>query len=93
MHELGTVFYVIREVEQVVEENHLTKVASVTLEIGEVSGHHSVLSDGLLAVGDPEIAVSERGGAEDRDRSRRDLLRGLQADISHGKIRKNMPAL
>ena len=28
MHELGTVFYVIREVEQVVEENHLTKVAS-----------------------------------------------------------------
>ena len=24
MHELGTVFYVIREVEQVVEENHLT---------------------------------------------------------------------
>ena len=38
MHELGTVFYVIREVEQVVEENHLTKVASVTLEIGEVSG-------------------------------------------------------
>ena len=38
MHDLGTVFYVIREVEQVVEENHLTKVASVTLEIGEVSG-------------------------------------------------------
>ena len=86
MHELGTVFYVIQEVEKVVEENHLTQVASVTLEIG-------VLSDGLLAVGDPEIAVSERGGAEDRDRSRRDLLRGLQADISHGKIRKNMPAL
>ena len=24
MHELGTVFYVIREVEKVVEENHLT---------------------------------------------------------------------
>ena len=38
MHELGTVFYVIREVEKVVEENHLTKVGSVTLEIGEVSG-------------------------------------------------------
>lgn len=38
MHELGTVFYVIQEVEQVVEENHLTKVASVTLEVGEVSG-------------------------------------------------------
>ena len=31
MHELGTVFYVIQEVEKVVEENHLTQVASVTL--------------------------------------------------------------
>ena len=38
MHELGTVFYVIREVEQGVEVYHLTMVASVTLEIGEVSG-------------------------------------------------------
>lgn len=38
MHELGTVFYVIKEVEKVVEENGLTKVGSVTLEVGEVSG-------------------------------------------------------
>ena len=38
MHDLGTVFYVIQEVEKVVEENHLTQVASVTLEVGEVSG-------------------------------------------------------
>lgn len=93
MHELGTVFYVIREVEQVVEENHLTKVASVTLEIGEVSGLIPYYLTDCWQWADPEIAVSERGGAEDRDRSRRDLLRGLQADISHGKIRKNMPAL
>ena len=35
MHELGTVFYVIQEVEKVVEENHLTQVASVTLEVGD----------------------------------------------------------
>ena len=40
MHELGTVFYVIQEVEKVVEENHLTQVASVTLEVGEVSGNN-----------------------------------------------------
>ena len=96
MHELGTVFYVIREVEQVVEENHLTKVASVTLEIGEVSGiipsyikdfwqwaikKEKYLQDAELII-EPIKAVT-----------RRDLLRGLQADISHGKIRKNMPAL
>jgi len=38
MHELGTVFYVIKEVEKLVEEHELSVVASVTLEIGEVSG-------------------------------------------------------
>ena len=38
MHELGTVFYVIKEVEKLCEENGLTMVGSVTLQIGEVSG-------------------------------------------------------
>ena len=38
MHELGTVFYVIKEVEKLCDENELTKVGSVTLQIGEVSG-------------------------------------------------------
>ena len=38
MHELGTVNYVIDEVEKLVEENNLSVVASVTLQIGEVSG-------------------------------------------------------
>ena len=38
MHELGTVFYVIEQVEKVCKENELTTVGSVTLQIGEVSG-------------------------------------------------------
>jgi len=38
MHELGTVNYVIDEVEKLVEEHGLTEVGSVTLQIGEVSG-------------------------------------------------------
>ena len=37
MHELGVVFHVIKMVEEVVETNNLTEVASVTLELGEVS--------------------------------------------------------
>lgn len=37
MHELGVVFQVIRTVENVAEENALTKIHSVTLEVGEVS--------------------------------------------------------
>ena len=38
MHELGTIHYVIDTVEKLAVENELTRVASVTLEVGEVSG-------------------------------------------------------
>ena len=38
MHELGVVFYVIKDVNAIAKENNISKVASVTLQIGEVSG-------------------------------------------------------
>ena len=38
MHEMGTVRYVIKTVNEVCEENKVDKVASVTLQVGEVSG-------------------------------------------------------
>lgn len=38
MHELGIVFHIIKQLEQLGEEQKLTRVASVTLELGEVSG-------------------------------------------------------
>lgn len=38
MHELGIVFHAISSVERIGAENALTRVASVTLELGEVSG-------------------------------------------------------
>lgn len=38
MHELGTIIYVINTVEQLCREHDLSVVASVTLEVGEVSG-------------------------------------------------------
>ena len=38
MHELGTIKYIIDTVEKLCEKNALTTVASVTVEIGEVSG-------------------------------------------------------
>ena len=37
MHELGIVFHVIRAVENIGREQGLTDVASVTLELGQVS--------------------------------------------------------
>lgn len=37
MHELGIVFYIIRDVKKVAEENHVEHVNAVVMSIGEVS--------------------------------------------------------
>lgn len=37
MHELGIVFYIIKDVKKVAEENHCKNVSKVVMEIGEVS--------------------------------------------------------
>lgn len=37
MHELGIVFHIADSVEKIAEENGVSKVLGVTLEIGEVS--------------------------------------------------------
>ncbi len=37
MHELGIVFYIIRDVKKVAEENAVKRVATVVMNIGEVS--------------------------------------------------------
>lgn len=37
MHELGVVFHIIKSVKKIAEENNLTDIASVTVEVGEVS--------------------------------------------------------
>lgn len=38
MHELGIVTHVAKTIDRLAEENGLTEISSVTLEIGEVSG-------------------------------------------------------
>ena len=38
MHELGLVNYAVKEVSKIAEEHNVTKIKSVTLEFGEVSG-------------------------------------------------------
>lgn len=37
MHELGVVFYCIKEVNKIAQENNVRRVHSVTVQIGEVS--------------------------------------------------------
>lgn len=37
MHELGVVFHIMKTVRKVAQENSLTEIATVTVELGEVS--------------------------------------------------------
>jgi hydrogenase nickel incorporation protein HypA/HybF len=57
MHELGIVFQIVKTVEQVAEENDLTSIDSVTLELGQVSGivHSQLQSCWLWTTNKSEI--------------------------------------
>ena len=45
MHELGVTFYIVKDVKKVAEENNISKIDTVTVEIGEVS---TVIPDQLI---------------------------------------------
>ena len=79
MHELGIVFHVIRTVERVGAENDLTRVAGVTLELGEVCG---AIPKELTSCWDWAV-------------QRSDLLRGgrLRRGIPHGGPWAHLPPL
>ena len=77
MHELGVVFQVIKMVEEVCEENDLTEISSVTLELGEVSTvieKYEHMKDSKLIVETiPAITYCESCGAK-------------YGTVKHGKI-------
>ena len=73
MHELGTVLYVIEQVENVVEENHLSQVGSVTLQIGEVSGIDTGTYAGWVAAMENRRAFFKAHGAVSTDHSHGDV--------------------
>ena len=91
MHELGIVFHVIKSVEKIGEENGLTNVASVTLELGEVSGAipHELESCWNWAVKKTELLPEAALKIE----TRRYVLRGLRARLSHRAVWPHLPAL
>lgn len=66
MHELGIVFYIIRDVKKVAEENHVNKVSYVVMDIGEVS---TVV---------PHLLTDCWRWAADKE----DLLRGCKLEIN-----------
>ena len=76
MHELGIVFHVIRAVEDIGRQQQLTDVASVTLELGQVSG---VVPHELESCG-PDGADAP-GTAAVRDGPRHHSLRWLRPGL------------
>ena len=38
MHEMGIVMHLAKTLDELAEEQHITKIGSVTLQVGEVSG-------------------------------------------------------
>ena len=39
MHEMGIILHIAKMLDETAEEQHITKIGSVTLEVGEVSGY------------------------------------------------------
>ena len=66
MHELGIVFYIIRDVRKAAEENHVSRISAVVMDIGEVS---TVI---------PEYLMDCWRWAADKE----DLLRGAELRIN-----------
>lgn len=66
MHELGIVFYIIRDVKEVAEQNGVSHVSKVTMDIGEVS---TVI---------PEYLKDCWRWAADKE----DLLRGCELEVN-----------
>ena len=72
MHELGIVFHVIRAVEDIGRQQQLTDVASVTLELGQVSG---------VVPHELESGADAPGAAAVRDGPRHHSLRWLRPGL------------
>lgn len=62
MHELGIVFAMIDQLEDVAKEQHLAHIQKVTVDLGEVSGIVTDFFRGCLDVGgEQEQAYGGRG--------------------------------
>ena len=104
MHELGTIYYVIDTVEKLMVENNLSKVASITLEVGEVSG---IIPEYLTDFWqyareksehfkETELKIEKLEAVtycQDCEAGSRHLLPGLPEDLSHHGVQKDLPLL
>ena len=88
MHEMGIILHLAKTLDQVAEENHLSKIGAVTIEIGEVSGIVTDLFE------DVEKASGPHGlRAQDRDDSRCHPLRGMRGELRDCHVRADLSIL
>ena len=62
MHEMGIVLHLAKSLDEIAEQNHLKKIGSVTLQVGEVSGIITTLFQdawNYFKVRHPVLAESE----------------------------------
>ena len=93
MHELGVVFHIADSLARIAEENHVTRISRVTLEIGEVS---TVVPEYLTDVWNWNCKRTPllSGCALEIERiSRRDPLRRLRAGLSDRPAGQDLPLL
>ena len=90
MHELSTIYYVIETVEKLMVENDLTKVGSITLEVGEVSG---IIPSYLTDFWEWARAKTDHFQDTKLKIKGRHLLPGLQADLPHHAVRQGVSLL
>ena len=89
MHELGIVFYIIRDVKEAAEANHVEHVSAVVMNIGEVSTVvPEYLTDCWRWAADKEdllrgseLRINEGERAQDQHHPGGDALRGLRQGI------------
>lgn len=86
MHELGLVTHVVRAIEEIGKEENMTEVASVTLEIGEVSGVIPDYLEDCWKYFRGKVRTSEGSGAKNRNNTGGNDLRGLPEDFFYTEI-------
>ena len=71
MHELGVVFHVIDQIEELAEENNVTHVNSVTLQIGTVTG---IIPDYLIDCWNWAVSKHDNKYIDEEDNEQNDNI-------------------
>ena len=93
MHELGIIVHITKTLQSVAEENDLTEIASVTLEVGEVS---AIVPDYLIDCWQyyrKKFPLIEHAEMKVEMMPAVTFCQSLREDLSHCRVWTSMPSL